>query len=199
MAGLIHINMRLPVHIAIKNGWLDVEDLISVGIALQWAWIVLLSAVGILLISGGIEVLILKIPYHKIHSSMSKERLGPLAAVSTLIVSIAIVFSIANFFFPKGYTLPYAGVVTRSKVIYGTVPQLKAYQGFTEIKTAIVHLITLNNWVIFQYREDVIETEKEIKKREQASPMNWGNLKNGGYITFPIASIDSIFLEERIE
>ena len=199
VAGLVHISMRLPPRLAIRNGWLDVEDLLSVGVALPQAWNLLLSAIGIVILSAVIEYIFNKILSSKLFKSLSKGWLSKHAAIATLVFSILVIALISRLFFQEYYPWPYAGVVTRSKVIYGTVPQLKNYEDFVHNETAIVHLIILNKWVVFQYVEDVVETSEQEKERINALPMNWGGIKKKGYLAIPISSIDSMFLEERKE
>jgi hypothetical protein len=188
LAGLIHITLRLPVELSIENGWLALEDLIGIGILLPRAW--LIPFLILLVISFrsmfGLWILI-KSP------NKYKKTLGLLLDAASIIATLLILFS----FILSSYPWLYAGVVTKNKEIYGTVPKVESYKDYTVEKMAIVHLITLKNWVIFQYVDDSVKNESEDKEKNILQYQNWGKLKNKGYLAISKDNISSIFLEDR--
>jgi hypothetical protein len=206
--GLIHIKMRLPASVAIQNGWLDIEDLLSIGIALPRAWILLSCFIVVLVGTAIIEYI-----FHRIfrsnkvneHILLISEEINSLSnkpflfrylgALISLSITILFFFVGSLIITQKYYPWPYAGVVTHSKVAYGTMPNILEYKDFIINETTLVHLITLNNWVIFQYIED--KNLANDKKPNKINSQNWGNLKKKGYIAFPSSSIDTVFFENR--
>ena len=210
ISGLIHVSMRLPASVAIQNGWLDIKDLLSIGIALPRAWIVLSCFIGVLVGAAAIEFIFHKIfksstvnkrillMSEEINSKTNKEdTFKKLGTLFSLLLAFGLFFGASSLILQDYYPWPYAGVVTRSKAVYGTLPNLEEYESFVINETALVHLITLNNWVIFQYSED--KTSVNEKKPNDIISQDWGDLKKQGYLAFPTSSIDTIFIENRSE
>jgi hypothetical protein len=175
------------VSVGIQNGWLDLEDLLSVGVAMLPAWLILFGGIA----SLGLTVFVEYISY----KFFSSRKWYKFTIYGYALFFILLISGSVNLFSQKYYPWLEAGVITRTKAIHGTTPFEDKFKEYAKTEIGLIHLITLNNWVIFSYMEEVQKYDSNGKKIEPES--NNGSLKTKGYLAIPISSIDSIFLENR--